>query len=252
MPRSPRTASFLGSKCKCSICHLRSGSKRLACIPQKMRSRDRARWCHVVCAQFVTEVVIEDGEAINVQGINPRRHEAKCAYCGRGEGAKVACSILGCSTRFHAGCALVIGSCALLDVSAPNAMRRNRVVYCPVHLPSVIRCGTDADLKRRLKESQDLTMNCNQNNLMSAPSDEWNEAQAVSHAIAGYKSAEESRDGDVDTSDMDAGGDMYNKGQQLRLRIKSELQNNNDRKRPRQSSPLDQRPKKRLKPSSEQ
>ena len=129
-------------------------------------------WCHVICANYISETRIDgNGAVCNVDRIHPRRYEEECAYCGREKGAKVVCSIIGCSTICHASCGLVNG-CLLQDLSEPDEDESNRVVYCPAHYPSTIEAGGHEGLKKLLWDSQDATMNCNQNNLMSAPPDE--------------------------------------------------------------------------------
>ena len=132
-------------------------------------SHKKQKWCHLICAQYVSETWFDEtgtdlNDVCNVHGIRPKRYEGECAYCGREKGAKVFCSIMGCGTRFHASCGLV-NDCMLQDVADPDAEYSNRVVYCPQHLPGVIKKSGNALMKKRFKESQDITINGNQNNL---------------------------------------------------------------------------------------
>eukprot|EP01083_Nonionella_stella_P141418 435642_1 len=166
-----RGKDYLGRKCKCSICQLRFRSKKLAYTSQKMDPKDakKQKWCHVICAQYISETWFDETDTdlngvCNVDGIREQRYLFECAYCGRSKGAKVFCSIIGCGTRFHASCGLV-NECKLLDVADPAAEYSNRVVYCPAHYPEDIKkTGTELQQKR-LKQSQDITISGNQNNL---------------------------------------------------------------------------------------
>eukprot|EP01083_Nonionella_stella_P193707 715109_1 len=53
----------------------------------------------------------------------------------------------------------------LQDVADPDAQYSNRVVYCPKHLPKLINLNGTLLEKKRLKQSQDITINGNRNNL---------------------------------------------------------------------------------------
>merc|ERR1712154_22063 len=164
---------FLGRKCKSSICQLRFRSKKLAYTAQKMEdekdNKKKQKWCHLICAQYVSETWFDEtlnnlDLVCNVNGIRNKRYLGECKYCGRSRGAKVFCSIMGCTTRFHASCGLV-NKCVLQDVADPDATYSNRVVYCPQHTPATIKKTGNALTKKRFKESQDITINGNQNNL---------------------------------------------------------------------------------------
>ena len=120
--------------------------------------------CSICIETWFDETGNDLNGVCNVHGIRDKRYDGECAYCGREKGAKVFCSIMGCGTRFHASCGLV-NDCMLQDVADPDAEYSNRVVYCPAHLPGVIKKSGNALMKKRFKESQDITINGNQNNL---------------------------------------------------------------------------------------
>eukprot|EP01084_Bolivina_argentea_P039232 72518_1 len=173
-----RGKDFLGRKCKCSICQLRFRSKKLAYTTQKMdgdvvnkvnKVNKKQKWCHVICAQYVSETWFDENSinlnnVCNINGIRSSRYEGECEYCHRSKGAKVFCSIMSCDKLFHAACGLVNG-CMLQDVADPDAQYSNRVVYCPKHLPKLINLNGTLLEKKRLKQSQDITINGNRNNL---------------------------------------------------------------------------------------
>merc|ERR1712130_232142 len=123
-------------------------------------------WCHLICAQYVSETWFDESNSTldgvcNVDGIREQRYLGSCEYCGRSKGAKVFCSLMGCTKRFHASCGLVNG-CVLEDIAAPTEPYSNRVVYCPDHADGALL--STALERKRWAESRDISINGNRNN----------------------------------------------------------------------------------------
>lgn len=119
---------------------------------QEKKPRRQRKWCHVICAQYISETWFDPQSSIdqlsnvcNVDGIYSVRYQGICCYCSRTKGAKVFCSLQSCNATFHASCGLV-NNCKLLDIAEPNAEYSNRVVYCPLHTQAQIN-----NLQNRMK-----------------------------------------------------------------------------------------------------
>ncbi len=54
----------------------------------------KQKWCHVICAQYVSETWFDENSlnlnnVCNITGIRERRYKGECEYCHRSKGAKV-------------------------------------------------------------------------------------------------------------------------------------------------------------------
>jgi len=162
-------AEWWGNSKECELCLSKPKKIKwaLSKIAGKKGDKEK-RFCHVLCAQFVSETWFKDAancsKVENVDNVQPRRTFGTCSFCGENHGVKVLCSIKSCTECFHAPCGLAWG-CELDDVASLTDTYSNRVVYCIAHRPKVIKAGNNARLKRELEESQNIKMEANRNAL---------------------------------------------------------------------------------------
>ena len=91
----------LASVPRCELCPVRGGA---------LKATLDDRWCHVECALWMppSEVAFEDPENMNMVSLAlaPLRNQLACIVCSRRGGAVLQCEHRGCTTSFHASCAM--------------------------------------------------------------------------------------------------------------------------------------------------
>lgn len=95
------------------------------------------RWCHVVCAQWMPEITVEDSDVVRavrgVQQIPKERARHNCVACGRAGGVSMRCSFGHCQVSFHPLCARRAG----YHVRASDGNKTNHRAYCDKHSPTM-------------------------------------------------------------------------------------------------------------------
>ena len=91
------------------------------------------RWCHVVCAQWMPEIVMTDADELQcvkgVQSVPRERSQQPCLACGQAAGVSMRCSYGHCQATFHPLCARQAG----LHVRASDGTKSNYRAYCDKH-----------------------------------------------------------------------------------------------------------------------
>jgi len=95
--------AFNANKEECVICLQRGGAFK--------RTKGNISWCHVACALWLPEVLIENPaeiEGIDVSGVNPQRRKLRCIICKGATkgGACIQCVTKQCTQAFHPPCML--------------------------------------------------------------------------------------------------------------------------------------------------
>lgn len=187
----PQKHEWWGSTKECVLCTQQPKKIKWALseVMGKRGDKDK-RFCHVLCAQYVSETWFKDNancsKVENIDNIQPRRRHGTCSFCGDSDGVKVLCSIKSCTECFHAPCGLAWG-CELDDIAAITDKYSNRVVYCIKHRPNVIKAGNSARLKLELEQLKNIKNEANRNSLG------WNWKNSTSKKGRGRQKAEKKR-----------------------------------------------------------